>query len=88
MRTLGRETWVEVRHSQSKKLYVSITQGQKTTNFGNTLESVEPLRQHRAVANADDGDGAAVQTDEAAQAVCIDVELLLLLLVLCTIRRW
>lgn len=70
---------MEVGHSQSEKLYVSITQGQKKTNFGNTLASVEPLRLRRAVANADDGDGAAAQTDEAAQAVYIDAELLLLL---------
>lgn len=87
---LCRRTWMNVGRSRSGKLYVSITQGQKTTNFGNTLASVEPLRLHRAVANADDEDGAAAQTDEAAQAVCINAELPppLLLLVLCTIRRW
>ena len=43
MRTLGPETWVEVRTANAKKSYVSTTQGQKTINFGNAVETGEPL---------------------------------------------
>lgn len=43
VRILGREPQVDVGHSQSGTSYVSVTQGQKKTNFGDTVETGEPL---------------------------------------------